>query len=943
MTTTKSLQLKKDYYDTLDECKEQRKNVIQTNSRYANFNQTHFTAGDVEQFETYRDESNGETFRKNISFEQNLFKDFKLYNNFAKYSNIDSAAVLNTFRYLFYKFKKGIFVKIQNNELKVFLPFSNANFHNEWNNLIKIDPKFKELNDFFAHISEMQGYKFKPQCVNGLIRSWYANNSLIRYEYPVYEGDTNVSVMKNMLEELCANRQVNDIEFFINRRDFPLITKGGYEAYYHLWGTREKPLVSHNYDKYCPIFSMSNTESFADILLPSYEDWIRVTGRCFLNASIKSYVYLDKMNTDWDSKKNIAVFRGSSTGCGITIETNMRLKVSHMSFKNVIDSDGVPLLDAGITKWNVRPRKIMENPYLQTIDITKLPFILKDSLTYEEQSDFKYIIHIDGHVTAFRLSNEMATSSLILMVKSEWKCWFSDMLEAYKHYVPVKHDLSDLYDKIKWCKNNDDKCKNIAKNAREFYDTYLCREGVLDYLQKLLVDVKKDNGDYIYNYTKPVDIIMDIESIALANDWNLDSENTYVSNDEIYDFFNYLEDDIKGLNENKFNEVVFSNKFGNVKKYIHSDIELKIKSANESKKIKELLHEAFIGKKFLNNLLKKIPTFIYTFNFFKTSPDTYNLVSEYINGPTLQEYINSCDFNSRDFLLIICQLCVALHIAQKDCSFVHNDMTPWNIILKHQKCKYEKYDINNNEWVNFNTSVVPFIIDYGKSHVIGGMHTKAESPALIHYGHVNPFKFETYRDICSLLITSVYEILNSKYMSTSNKTDILCFKLLNYLSGSEFRKTPFNTTKDTIGFLKTHKKYTNLVNEKPGLEDRTPGGLYNYILKEFSEYKLGLKPITGHIPSSSKYKNFDEGVFDDVNKVSKLIMDKDIDIVDLNTVKAICSNMYSENIKRLEKIINNDGRINVTIIKQINAYKDVLNGPLAPLRARAELVGGRIG
>ena len=69
------------------------------------------------------------------------------------------------------------------------------------------------------------------------------------------EGDTNVGTVKNMLETLCATRKVPDIEFFMNRRDFPILTRNGTEPYHGIWG-ENTPLVSHNIPKYLPILSM---------------------------------------------------------------------------------------------------------------------------------------------------------------------------------------------------------------------------------------------------------------------------------------------------------------------------------------------------------------------------------------------------------------------------------------------------------------------------------------------------------------------------------------------------------------------------------------------------------------------------------------------------------------------------------------------------------------
>ena len=59
MTTTSGFQVKPDFYITKELCIELSKKKIQTNPRYKNFNQTHFTAGDEEQFIEYKYEING--------------------------------------------------------------------------------------------------------------------------------------------------------------------------------------------------------------------------------------------------------------------------------------------------------------------------------------------------------------------------------------------------------------------------------------------------------------------------------------------------------------------------------------------------------------------------------------------------------------------------------------------------------------------------------------------------------------------------------------------------------------------------------------------------------------------------------------------------------------------------------------------------------------------
>ena len=136
-----------------------------SNPRYKNFKQVHFTAGDEEQFHRYICNKNGDGKPVEIN-KDNLFCDNALFLEWNKYKNLDNLSRINTFKYMFEKFKKGIYVKILNNKLEVFLPFSNANFVNEWSHKIKVDPKYENITEFFKHISELEGYSFNKNYIN---------------------------------------------------------------------------------------------------------------------------------------------------------------------------------------------------------------------------------------------------------------------------------------------------------------------------------------------------------------------------------------------------------------------------------------------------------------------------------------------------------------------------------------------------------------------------------------------------------------------------------------------------------------------------------------------------------------------------------------------------------------------------------------------------------
>ena len=72
MTTTSEFQKVPDFFLQKEDVK-----LVQTNPRYSNYCQTHFTAGDIEQFELYRDATNGNPLQ-DISLNENIFQDEKI-------------------------------------------------------------------------------------------------------------------------------------------------------------------------------------------------------------------------------------------------------------------------------------------------------------------------------------------------------------------------------------------------------------------------------------------------------------------------------------------------------------------------------------------------------------------------------------------------------------------------------------------------------------------------------------------------------------------------------------------------------------------------------------------------------------------------------------------------------------------------------------------------
>ena len=89
----------------------------------------------------------------------------------------------------------------------------------------------------------------------------------------------------------------------------------------------------------------------------------------------------------------------------------------------------------------------------------------------EEQTKFKLIIDIDGFTYSLRFPELLSSGSAILKIHS-FKDIGSILAKPWVHYIPVKMDLSDLEEKIRWAKENDDDVRRIAKQGVELSKVY---------------------------------------------------------------------------------------------------------------------------------------------------------------------------------------------------------------------------------------------------------------------------------------------------------------------------------------------------------------------------------------------------------------------------------------------------------------------------------------
>lgn len=258
--------------------------------------------------------------------------------------------------------------------------------------------------------------------------------------------------------------------FILNLSDAVILRRDHREPFPMVTG--DVPIENmYRYEKHLPILSLSGQKGYYDIPFPNYDDMFIVTGQKQVN--------FDDYVVDWDRKtQHKAVFRGGPSGCGYTAETNQRIRLAMMKS---------PLLDAKIVvprNATIDSNSIKFDP-VHGLGMLNTGIKSGNFLSMVEQSKYKYIIHIDGNVNAYRLLTTMMTGSLIIRVESPYVSWVDHLIKPGRDYVLVKPDMSDLLAKIRWCETHPKSARKMARNGYEFARRVLTREYVGSTIEKI--------------------------------------------------------------------------------------------------------------------------------------------------------------------------------------------------------------------------------------------------------------------------------------------------------------------------------------------------------------------------------------------------------------------------------------------------------------------------
>lgn len=84
------------------------------------------------------------------------------------------------------------------------------------------------------------------------------------------------------------------------------------------------------------------------------------------------------------------------------------------------------------------------------------------------QQACKYILCLPGNDVPTSLRMDLLSGGVMLMPRPFWESeWFFG-LTPHVHYIPLRADLEDLEERLDWCRDNDQHCKEVAAAARAF-------------------------------------------------------------------------------------------------------------------------------------------------------------------------------------------------------------------------------------------------------------------------------------------------------------------------------------------------------------------------------------------------------------------------------------------------------------------------------------------
>lgn len=104
---------------------------------------------------------------------------------------------------------------------------------------------------------------------------------------------------------------------------------------------------------------------------------------------------------------------------------------------------------------------------------------------------WSYFIDVEGAGYSGRLKLQLHAGRPVLVADRPWNEWWFGDLVPFEHYIPVRRDLRDLTQRVRWARENADAASAIGRNGQAYAQKMLTKRRALERWAEVLHDVAR--------------------------------------------------------------------------------------------------------------------------------------------------------------------------------------------------------------------------------------------------------------------------------------------------------------------------------------------------------------------------------------------------------------------------------------------------------------------
>ncbi|WVR05878.1 hypothetical protein IAU60_002904 [Kwoniella sp. DSM 27419] len=237
-----------------------------------------------------------------------------------------------------------------------------------------------------------------------------------------------------------------------------------------------------------PVLAMCKTTLHADVLGVSMEAWTEDVGE----------------DPSWEDKRDERLlWRGKTTGIyykdDVPWNISQRINLVHRGAQK----DGyLPVLDPSTAQPVDKPLGRLNDEMMDVAFVDEAiqcdehvcrtiekDYKFGERKNWDQGNQYKYLIDIDGNGWSARFKRLMSTNSAILK-STIFPEWYTDRIQPWVHYIPIKADLTDVYDVLSFfrAEGNDYLAKEIATAGKRWSKTFWRKEDMIAYQFRLFLE-----------------------------------------------------------------------------------------------------------------------------------------------------------------------------------------------------------------------------------------------------------------------------------------------------------------------------------------------------------------------------------------------------------------------------------------------------------------------